>query len=168
MNTPVAITLIGMPGSGKSTLGQALATSLGLAFIDTDQLLAKKAGCTLQTLFDRDGLTEFRAKEAAVITSLKKQPSVIATGGSAVYSSAAMSHLRAFTTVVWLRVNLETIYDRINQGHGRGIARCPDQNLSQLSEERTPLYREAADFTVDVDNKPVPEVAREIHALIGR
>lgn len=168
MNKPFAITLIGMPGAGKSTLGKELARRLGLPFIDTDHRIEKMEGCTLQTLLDREGVAVFRAKEAAALTSLKKQACVIATGGSAVYSAAGMQHLSEFTTVVWLQVELETIYERINQGCGRGIARGADQDLAQLLGERTPLYRKTADLTVSMDHRPVHEVAEELCCLIRR
>ncbi len=162
MNPLPAIALIGMPGSGKSTLGQRLANKLGTPFIDTDQLIEKSENCSLQTLLDQNGLELFKAKESAIIKSLRKQPAVIATGGSAVYSPHAMRHLQQFSTVVWLQVNLQTICQRIHTGRTRGIARSPNQSLAKLLIERTPLYRKFADLAVKIDEHCIEGAAQEL------
>jgi len=161
MNSSPAITLIGMPGSGKSTLGVLLAKDLGLPFIDTDALLEEREGRSLQTLLDDEGLEAFRAKEAAAILSLLTHPAVIATGGSAIYTDSAMRHLRQFTTVVWLRVDIQILRERIADGSGRGIARSTNQSLEQLFNQREPLYAATADLVADIGQSSI-QIAEQI------
>lgn len=139
---------IGMPGSGKSTIGVLVAKRLGMGFIDTDLLIQEQAGRTLQEIVDQDGYVALRLIEEQVLLALDIQNQVISTGGSAVYSDAAMQHLKRNGTVVFLDISLETVIHRIGDYSLRGISRRPDQSLAELFEERFALYSRYADLTV--------------------
>ncbi|WP_417566472.1 shikimate kinase [Marinobacter sp.] len=140
--------LIGMPGSGKSTVGVLLAKRLGLGFIDTDLLIQEDAGRTLQEIVDQDGYEALRHIEEQVLLKLDVRHKVISTGGSAVYSARAMEHLKANGTVVFLDIPLDLVTKRIGDHSMRGISRRPDQSLQALFEERYALYSRYADLTV--------------------
>lgn len=140
--------LIGMPGSGKSTVGVLLAKRLGLGFTDTDLLIQEDAGRTLQEIVDQDGYEALRHIEEQVLLKLDVQHKVISTGGSAVYSARAMEHLKANGTVVFLDIPLDMVIKRIGDHSMRGISRRPDQSLEALFEERYALYSRYADLTV--------------------
>ena len=139
---------IGMPGSGKSTVGVLVAKRLGLGFIDTDLLIQQEAGRTLQDIVDEDGYEALRHVEERVLLSLDVKGQVISTGGSAVYSDAAMAHLKTSGTVVFLDIALDLVIERIGDYSVRGISRRPDQSLAELFEERFALYSKYADLTV--------------------
>jgi shikimate kinase len=147
--TPSNIVLIGMPGSGKSTVGVILAKYLSRNFIDTDVLIQTQQGRTLQDIVDRDGYAALRRIEEQVLLSLDLRGHVIATGGSAVYSEAAMAHLRSHGIVVFLRVDLPALRTRVHDYDTRGLAKRPDQSLEDLFEERGTLYSQFADLTID-------------------
>jgi len=143
------IILIGMPGSGKSTVGVVLAKLLRRDFVDTDLLIQQRAGCTLQQVVDSEGYLALRALEEQAICALQCRGKVIATGGSAPYSEAAMAHLKQDGVVVFLEVDLPTIERRIGDYAARGLAKRPEQSLEDLYEERAVLYRRYADITID-------------------
>ncbi len=143
------IILIGMPGSGKSTIGVILAKLLSMSFIDTDVLIQAQEGRSLQDIVDKQGYLALRAIEEKVILGLVCNNHVIATGGSAVYSEQAMTHLKKNGVVVFLNVCLETIKERIHDIGTRGLAKRPDQSLDDLFAERSALYRKYADVTID-------------------
>lgn len=142
------ITLIGMPGAGKSTVGVVLAKKLSLAFVDTDILIQSSHGRPLQQILDADGYQELRRIEEEEILRLTTRNSVIATGGSAVYSPQAMAHLKSISVLVFLDLPYAEICRRINDFSTRGIACVPQQSFAQLYEERLQLYRRYADVTI--------------------
>ena len=139
---------IGMPGSGKSTVGVLAAKRLGMGFVDTDLLIQEETGRTLQDIVDQDGYQALRHIEEQVLLKLSVENQVISTGGSAVYSDAAMRHLKANGTVVFLDIPLDVVIQRIGDYSLRGISRRPDQSLSELFDERFALYSRYADITV--------------------
>ncbi|MBX2807531.1 MAG: shikimate kinase [Cellvibrionaceae bacterium] len=143
------IILIGLPGSGKSTLGVRLAKHLTYHFIDTDILIQSQQGRTLQQIVDTEGYLTLRRAEEQALLSLDTQKTVIATGGSAVYSDKAMRHLKDLGKIVYLHASIETVTGRIDNEATRGIARPPDQTLAQVFVERLPLYQHYADITID-------------------
>ncbi len=143
------IVLIGMPGSGKSTVGVILAKLTGWDFIDTDVIIQAKQGRTLQGIVDKDGYLALRAVEEEAILSLVRRNCIIATGGSAVYSSGAMKHLKSNGFVVFLNVDLTTLKARIHDYDTRGLVKRPDQSIDDLFMERYTLYRKYADVTID-------------------
>ena len=142
---------VGMPGSGKSTVGVLVAKKLGLGFIDTDLLIQQETGRTLQQIVDQDGYVALRKAEEQVLLNLNVQQHVISTGGSAVYSDAAMRHLKVTSTVIFLDISLDTVFARIGDYSLRGISKRPDQSLLELFEERSALYSRYADLTIRGD-----------------
>ncbi len=166
MSVPSNIILIGMPGSGKSTVGVLLAKRTGRAFVDTDLLIQTKTGKTLQDIVDRDGYLALRRVEEQVLLGLALRGHVIATGGSAVYSQTAMEHLRTDGVVVFLKVGLGTLKARVKDYETRGLAKRPDQTIEDLFSERSALYREHADITIDCDGLDHEEVRERIEVAL--
>lgn len=163
------VVLIGMPGAGKSTVGVLLAKALALAFDDTDILLQTRAGCTLQVFLELHGHLALRKLEEEVLLAVDPRGKVIATGGSAVYSGRAMSHLARWATIIYLEVPLATLLGRLDNFAERGIARPPGQSAAEVFAERVPLYRRYADITVAGDLKSADVVVAEIaQRLAGR
>ncbi|GAA0850464.1 shikimate kinase [Marinobacter szutsaonensis] len=142
------LVFIGMPGSGKSTVGVLVAKRLGLGFLDTDLLIQQEAGRTLQEIVDEDGYQALRKIEEQVLLNLTVENHVIGTGGSAVYSDVAMRQLKSNGTVVFLNIPLDVVIERIGDYSLRGISRRPDQSLAELFDERFALYSRYADVTV--------------------
>ena len=153
--------LIGMPGAGKSTVGVLLAKRLGYDFIDSDVLIQLQEGDVLQEILDRQGYLALRAIEQDVMLSLQMTRTVLATGGSAVYSEPGMAQLASNGTMIYLQAPLETIQQRVADFPTRGIARHPDQDLVAVYEERVPLYERYAEITVDA-TRSADEVAAAI------
>ena len=143
------ITLIGMPGSGKSTAGVLLAKLLGYQFLDVDLLIQEREGALLQEILDRRGTAAFLDAEEAAVRSLDCRRTVIAPGGSAVCREEAALHLKGLGPVVYLQVPLEELTRRIHNLSTRGIAMEPGQTLADVMAFRDPLYRKYADLVVD-------------------
>lgn len=156
------IVLIGMPGAGKSTVGVLLAKSLGKRFVDTDLEIQNNAGRKLQEIIDADGIEKFLKTEEQVLLQLDCRNSVIATGGSAVYSEKGMKKLAQNGITVFLNVPFEEIERRINNITTRGIAMKNDETLKELYAERMPLYKKYADITVVPWNPSAEETVEEI------
>jgi len=156
------IILIGMPGAGKSTAGVILAKLTSRDFIDTDLLIQIAQARPLQEIVDNDGHMALRRIEEEIILSINRHNLVIATGGSAVYSDAAMTHLGKNGIAVFLDADLITLQSRIRDFDTRGLAKRPDQSLSDLFEERYPLYAGHADITVDCSGLTQDEVCAAI------
>ena len=152
------ITLIGMPGSGKSTIGVILAKALGYEFIDTDLLIQKQEGRLLREIIAEDGLERFKEIENQVNARVACHRAVIAPGGSVVYGKEAMRHLSEISTVVYLKLSYETIAERIQDTDKRGVVLRPGQTLKDLYEERCPLYEQYADVTVDAEQGQAGDV----------
>lgn len=153
MPSEKSISLIGMPGAGKSTLGVQLAKATARGFVDTDVLIQLREGKTLQQIIEQSDYLALRQIEENVLLSLHHSKDVIATGGSAVYSETGMRALRASGPVIFLSVPLETLNQRIHNYEQRGIARRPDQSFADLYRERNLLYRRHADITINCENK---------------
>lgn len=143
------LTLIGMPGAGKSTIGIILAKNLAMGFIDTDVLIQINHQKPLQQILDESGHLHLRRIEEGEILKLNIENHIIATGGSAVYSDAAMNHLSRISTIIFLDVDLATLKRRIHNFETRGIAKAADQSFRDLFEERRILYEKYAHMTVD-------------------
>lgn len=161
------IVLVGMPGSGKSTVGVILAKLLSYDFLDTDVLIQSSQRRALQDIVDRDGHLALRKIEEDTLLSLDLQHHVIATGGSAVYSAAAMAHLAAIGTVVFLDVDLATLEGRVDNLATRGLVRRPGQSLADLYAEREALYKQAADITINCTGMTQEAVCSAIVARLG-
>jgi shikimate kinase len=158
------IVLIGMPGSGKSTIGVILAKQCCRAFLDTDMLIQTRAGRTLKELVDREGYRALRKLEEEVLLRIDAMDTVIATGGSAVYSQPAMEHLASIGVVVFLDADLPTLRSRVKDFSLRGLAKRPEQSFEQLYEERRPLYRRYADVTIPCAGLTHEEVSARVIA----
>ncbi len=162
------ITLIGMPGSGKSTVGVLLAKTLVYDFVDTDILIQKKSGISLCGLIELEGTDGFIRTENSVISSVKAKNTVIATGGSAVYGKEAMEHLRNISTVVYLTVPLKELSDRIKNIKTRGIVMQNGQSLSDVFAERSALYEKYAHITVNCSSLSAEECVCEVINAVNK
>ena len=152
------ITLIGMPGAGKSTIGVVLAKVLGYQFLDSDLLIQKQEKRRLSEIIEEEG---FKDVENRVNASIEAENTVIATGGSVVYCEEAMEHLKSIGTVVYLKLSLNALSKRLGNLKGRGVLLREGQNLTDLYEERTPLYEKYADIVIDEEGKDL-EASLEI------
>ena len=141
--------LIGMPGSGKTTLGMRLARAHGLKFVDTDFLIEQRFGYPLEKLKNRHGPAYIRRIEERTLTSLALENYIIATGGSAVYSERAMSHLQEIGRIAYLHISLATLLARVKANPNRGLVISPHHSLQVLYHQRLPLYRRWAELTID-------------------
>jgi len=151
-----------MPGAGKSTLGIQFAKETARNFIDTDVLIQVLENKTLQEIVDESGYMKLREVEAQVLVSLHSERSVIATGGSAVYSQEGMTALKKLGQVVFLDVDLAELRQRIHNYESRGIARRPDQSFEDLFAERRALYLHYADVTIDCNGKTQEQIMQEL------
>lgn len=157
------VTLIGMPGSGKSAVGRIVASRLGWAFLDTDKEIEKRQGIPLQQVIDGMGERAFRRlEEDAVLHLAVQEETVISTGGSVVYSAAAMAHLSSISTVIFLDPPIEVIRAHISLEAPRGIVGMPEGGLEGLHRERLPLYRRYADVTISFGDETPEEVAARV------
>ena len=156
------ISLIGMPGSGKSTVGVLLAKRIGLAFVDTDILIQEQEQATLAEIIARSSSFILREIEEQVLLDMPITDSVISTGGSVVYSPAIMARLSAASTVVYLRAQLETVEYRISLAPDRGIASPGNHTLEDVYNERVPLYEQYSDIVVDVDHDTPEAITGQI------
>ena len=162
MRYPRPLSLIGFPGSGKSTVGATLARALGLELVDADGLIEAQEQQTLQQIMDTRGNAVFRAIEEQVLTQMPLFSSVISTGGSVIYSEKIMARLSAHSTVVYLRARFETIEYRVSLAPHRGIASDGEQTLRDLYEERVPLYERYGDIVVDCDDVTPEQITATI------
>ena len=153
--------LIGMPASGKSTVGVILAKVIGYDFIDSDLLIQKKEGMRLADIIKKKGIDGFLEVENEVNASIEASQCVIATGGSAVYGEEAMKHLREIGAVIYLQVDYSVIQKRLHNIRQRGVVLREGQTLQDLYDERTVLYEKYADLIVR-------EGSGEIEAVVAR
>ena len=151
------ITLIGMPGAGKSTIGVVLAKVLGYQFLDSDLLIQKQEKRRLSEIIEQEGPDGFLEVENRVNAGLAPERAVIATGGSVVYGKEAMEHLSEIGVVVYLRLSYEAVNRRLRDIRGRGVVLRDGQTLKDLYEERVSLYEKYAEVTVEEDGLTVEE-----------
>jgi len=155
------VSLIGMAGAGKTTLGKLLAARLGIAHLDTDRLIEAVHGLDLQELLDARGCEAFLSAEEEVVRTLGVKRCVISTGGSVVYGPSAMAKLKELGPVIFLEIDQATFLERTGDLLGRGFIRTrPGQEPREVFAERQPLYRRYADFTVDASLDPKECAAR--------
>ena len=161
------ITLIGMPGSGKSTVGVLLAKALGYGFLDTDLTIQQREGALLQDILNEHGIESFLDAEEAAIRSVICENTVIAPGGSAVCREGAIGHLKGLGPVIYLRVTPDELERRLSNISTRGIAMEPGQTLLDIYHFRAPLYETYADKIVDVGKQSLEEtVSAVLRSLI--
>ncbi|MCF6186351.1 MAG: shikimate kinase [Desulfobulbaceae bacterium] len=160
-NTFSNIILIGMAGAGKSTVGAVLASLAKKQFIDTDDLISEQTGMVLQDFLNSVGQKTFQHQEEQTLLSITLHDHVIATGGSAVYSSAGMRHLQKLGPIVLLEVDLETLEQRVDNKNSRGIVNPGKGSFRDLFYSRQPLYRRWADIRINGSGPP-DDIARSI------
>lgn len=163
---PENIILIGMPGAGKSSVGVLLAKRLGYQFIDTDLLMQGEAHCRLQQIIVHHGLAAFKTLEEQVVRKLAPSRTVVATGGSVVYSDTAMAHLRDIGRLVYLDLPFEELLRRINDIDRRGLVIDPGETFADLYARRTPLYRQYAELTISCGGRNQEEIAAAIEEVL--
>jgi shikimate kinase len=156
------IVLIGMPGAGKSTIGVLLAKTMGMPFIDTDLLIQQQERRLLQDIINNTGIQSFLALEERAIMGLNVESHIIATGGSVIYSDAAVGHLKSQGVLFYLKHEYEEIEERIQNITTRGIVLNPGQQLSDIYKERLPLYEKHSDITIDCSHKHIETVIAKI------
>lgn len=160
--------LVGMMGSGKSTVGRRLAARLHRHFIDADKVLEQRCGVSITTIFDLEGEAGFRRREIAILDELSRLPdTVLATGGGAVLDDATRRLLHERGTVVYLKAPLPELWQRLRRDRTRPLLRTPNarERLAQLLALREPLYEDAAHLTVVTARQPIDEL---IDAIIKR
>ena len=156
------IVLIGMPGAGKSTVGVVLAKVTGHKFIDSDLVIQEQTGKLLHELITEHGMEGFLEIENRVNAGLETVKSVVATGGSVIYGKEAMEHLKDIGLVVYLKLSLKSIEERLGDLQQRGVALKEGWGLKELFEERVPLYEKYADLVIDCEEKSIREITEEI------
>ena len=156
------VVLIGMPGVGKSTVGVILAKVLGYEFVDSDLLIQKAEKRLLREIIAQEGQAGFLKIENRVNASIDMEKTVIATGGSVVYCTEAMEHLKKIGTVVYLKLDYEILKKRLGNLRCRGVVLRKGQTLKDLYDERTPLYEKNADIVVDEKNLNIEETLQKI------
>lgn len=160
------ISLVGLPGSGKSTVGRQLARRLSLPFLDSDHVIEQRLGCSIREFFDREGEARFRDLESTVIDELTQgTEGVLSTGGGSVLRPLNREHLHQRTRVVYLRSNPDELFRRLRNDRSRPLLQVDDplQRLRDLFAVRDPLYREAAHFVIETGR---PSVATLVNMIV--
>ena len=168
MNQLDNVILIGMSGAGKSTLGVLLAKALGKHFVDTDILIQQHTGKLLQNIIDSEGVNRFLEIEEAIVSSIDLHNCVIATGGSVVYSEAAMCHLKKHGITVYLSVDYAELSKRLANISDRGIVFKGKNDLHAVYLERLPLYSAYADITVECTGQGVEDSVAKITTTLKK
>ena len=163
------IILIGMPGSGKSSVGVILAKVLGMDFVDVDLVIQAREGALLQDILDKRGMDAFLQAEADAVCTLDCRNTVIAPGGSAVLTTRGAEHLKALGTVVYLKTSCAVLKRHLRNLATRGVAIAPGQTIEDLYAYRAPFYEKYADLTVETAGQSLDEtVAAVLQGLIGQ
>ena len=161
------VTLIGMPGSGKSVVGVLLAKKMNLHFVDGDLEIQRRQGKLLKDIIKEKGLEEFRRIENEVNCSLDKENAVFAPGGSIIYCPEAMEHYKSLGPVVYLKLSLEELKKRLGNLTERGVVFREGMSLKDLYEERVPLYEQYADLTVDEEHLDVGNTMEAVYRKLA-
>ena len=161
------IILIGMPTSGKSTVGVIAAKILGMDFVDTDILIQQRTCKRLSTIIEEDGADAFLKCEEETLLSLDACNCVIATGGSAIYSEKAMAHLGKEAVIVYLKVDKNELNRRLKDVKGRGVVLRESESIDDMFETRIKLYERYADITVSEEGLTLEETVERLITRIG-
>ena len=160
--------LIGMPGSGKSCMGRAIARKLSMKSVDSDRLIERRTGKPLHAIIKEDGLEAFKNIEKETLLSIYGDNLVLSTGGSAVYYPEAMEYLKSIGKVIYLFCSYDVIVERLGDFSKRGVVLEEGQTLRDIYNERSLLYKKYADITVDCSGNAFPKYqARVLAALRG-
>lgn len=161
------IILIGMPGSGKTTVGRELARMTGMTHADGDNIIEDAEGRKLQEIIDAEGTEYFKTLEDKVLSRITYEKSIISPGGSAVYYPEAMAHLSEIGDIVYLNVQFPEIQRRVTNLDSRGIVFKPDQTFENLYDERSPLYEKYAEINLRTEGMSAAETAEMILRMLG-
>jgi shikimate kinase len=156
------IVLIGMPGSGKTTVGKLLSEQTGLPFLDTDALIEAGESKRLTEIISTHSADGFRAIESSYVQSIQSAGSIISTGGSVCYCAEAMHHLTSLGKMVWLDVSPLVLEKRVSDTGDRGVLIEPGTSLTDLYASRYPLYEKYAELKIDASPLTPPEVVSQI------
>lgn len=170
LTLPRTVAIVGLMGAGKSAIGKRLAQRLGLPFVDADDEIERAAGCTISEMFEKYGEAEFRLGERRVISRLLDEPAhVMSTGGGAYMNPETRALMKAKALTVWLRADLEVLYDRVRRRSHRPLLRQgnPRDVLERLMKERYPIYAEA-DLVVDSTAQPAERTTEEVYQALRR
>jgi shikimate kinase len=163
------IFLVGLMGSGKTTIGKELARALGKEFVDSDQEIERRTGATIPLIFELEGEAGFRARERQVIDDLTRRDNIVlATGGGAVLDPENRKHLAARGYVVYLRASVDQLHKRTRKDPHRPLLKTadPKERLRDLTKQRGALYEEVADVALDTDNLSPKTLAAKIRKLL--
>ena len=162
------IILIGMPGSGKSTVGVLLAKAVGYGFVDSDLVVQAREGRLLSRIIAEEGVENFLRIEEKINSELCTDRCVIATGGSVIYGPKAMAHLKAIGRIVYLKLSYPELESRLSNLEGRGVAIKEGYTLKDLYDERVPLYEKYADVVAELDGKDITGALKTVlEALVS-
>ena len=171
MQQHIRCALIGMPGSGKTTVGRQLAHRLGVSFIDLDHRLEQHLGTSIRQFFETEGEARFRDIEAQLLADVAQQPGgmVLSTGGGAVLRPENREVLRRFGNVLYLRALPEEIYKRVRRDRNRPLLQVsnPMERLRDLYAVRDPLYRETAHYVIETGRPSVSTLVHMIMVQLG-
>jgi shikimate kinase len=170
LSLPRTVALVGLMGAGKSAIGRRLGQRLGLPFVDADDEIERAAGCTIAEFFERFGETEFRAGERRVIARLLEgPPHVLSTGGGAYIDPETRALMREKALTVWLRAELDVLYDRVKKRSHRPLLRQgdPREILGKLMDQRYPIYAEA-DLVVESTAQPADRTTEQVIEALRR
>ena len=162
------IVLIGMPTSGKTTIGTELSAVIGYGYIDSDSVIVARSGKNLRDLIaelGNDGYLDFEAKVNAEISANR---CVIATGGSAIYRETGMNKIKQNATVVYVKISYEEMNKRLGDIAARGVVLKEGFTLYDMYKERVPLYEKYADITVEIDGKTLVECVNLVKEALGK
>jgi shikimate kinase len=162
------ISLVGMPGAGKSTAGILLAKLTGLRFVDTDLDIQVREEATLQEILEQHDYRYLRQVEEDVLLNLRLDHALVSTGGSVVYSAPSMARLKSLGPVIYLKTELATLEERVAAAPLRGIASDGEQSFAQVYAERTPLYERYADYILVTGDNTPQQVATAALQLLPR
>lgn len=162
------VILIGMPGSGKTTIGTHLSEVLGYGYVDSDSVIVAREGMRLNEIIAKYGMEAFLDVEAKVNASLCASRCVIATGGSVIYREYAIEALRKIGKIVYLKLSYEEIEKRLGDLKARGVAVKDGFTLLDLYNERIPLYEKYADIVVELDGKNIEECVEAVYKAVKK
>ena len=156
------VILVGMPACGKSTIGVVLAKTMNKWFVDTDLSIQQREGRTLQDIINEHGNEYFHQLEEQILLETNVKNCVIATGGSAIYFDRAMEHFKENGKIVYIKVSLDTILERLNNIKTRGVTLGKGQTIEDLYKQRVPLYEKHADIVIEAENLHIEEIVEKI------
>ena len=168
MNKKQNIVLIGMPASGKSTVGVILAKMLGMDFLDTDLVIQQREKALLCDIIEQKGIDAFLKCEENSVLSVCPDNTVIATGGSVVYSDTAMQHLMEMATVIYLRVEKDELFKRLHNIKQRGVVLKDGESLEEMYNTRSILYEKYADIIVDEGDSDIEGTIERIQKALNQ